>query len=63
MEQIQWSFSSLKDFMGCPKRYQEHNMQVAGGELSEEEEQQPLTCPMCNVPVLIEDREREARAS
>lgn len=23
MEQIQWSFSSLKDFIGCPKRYQE----------------------------------------
>ena len=23
MEHIQWSFSSLKDFIGCPKRYQE----------------------------------------
>ena len=23
MEQIQWSFSGLKDFIGCPKRYQE----------------------------------------
>lgn len=23
MQNIQWSFSSLKDFVGCPKRYQE----------------------------------------
>lgn len=23
MEQLQWSYSSLKDFIGCPKRYQE----------------------------------------
>jgi ATP-dependent exoDNAse (exonuclease V) beta subunit len=23
MEQIQWSYSSLKDYIGCPKRYQE----------------------------------------
>ena len=23
MEKLQWSYSSLKDFVGCPKRYQE----------------------------------------